>query len=622
MALVGVDLVTNSDVDVVANKAAASMAKLAKQEELVQRTARKIGVESKDAAKYIALAEKEESALAKAAEKAKRAFDQQKKSAVDAAKKGQEQTLKQAKGIKNLLTGNVLEAAEKFPIAAVAAAGITLALLAAGVAATVLLTKLGGLAMEARKAELSAVAMLNVLTGGKGSETLALLDDLAEQLGMKFQDARDNFVKFRQAGLDNSTSANLLKLKADLDTIDPSGKLAEQAITKTLSHKKADGTLDIKKAKEEMLLLAKQAGVAGDGTAAVAARFTTLGGALNSLDNTKTLALQEIGRRIEPAINKAAGAVARFADEFLKSEQGQKVLDGIGSAITFIAKAVEASLPFVGAVVSGLVEGFSNVKTLLAPVGDLLSSAFGGDKTSVVDGLKSAVTGVVTVVALGLTVFGALATAGAAFVAFFTNPIAVIYALQTALKSVVTTATTVGSEMVNGLIAGVTNSASALYAKVSQLATGAWNAFKSTLGISSPSKQFQFGGDMMGVGVEKGFEDSAPDASSIASQMIPEPAALKAASSPAINAAGQAMASVGLGGTGAFGGLPGPSVAPSLAPPVPAQAAAAPAQSGGAGGPMIVIEKLVAQGGSADENARSIRRELENMITALSMSRG
>jgi hypothetical protein len=633
LALVGVDLVTSSDVDAVAAKAAASMSKLAKQEELVQRTARKIGVESKDAAKYIALAEKEEQALAKAAAKAAAAFEKQKKSSVEASKKGQQETLKQAKGVKNLLTGNVLEASEKLPLMAVAAAGVTLAIIGATIAAGALLVKIGSLAAEAGKARQSSLAMMNVLSAGEGAKTLALVDGLAEQLGMKFQDARDSFVKFRQAGLDNSTSANLLKLKADLDSIDPSGKLAEQAIEKTLSHKKADGTLDIKKAKEEMALLAKQAGVAGDGTSAVAGRFTTLGGALKSLDNSKTKALEQIWIKIEPAVNKAAGALARFVDGFLKSAEGQRMLDGVGSAISFIAKAIEASLPFVGAVVSGFVEGFSNVKAALAPIGELLGGAFGGDKKSAVEGLKSAVTGVVTVVGLAVTVIGSLVAVGGAIMAFFSNPIAVIFALQSALKSVVVSASNVGAEMVNGLIAGVSNSAGALYAKVSELASGAWKSFKSTLGISSPSKQFQFGGDMMGVGVEKGFEESAPDSSSIASQMIPEPSALKSAASPAINAASQALSEAGLQSTGALGGLPGqdgapgqpgPSAAPSLGgAPTTAPAAPAPAATaGGSSGPMIVIENLMVSGGTPDENGRSIRRELESMITALQLARG
>jgi hypothetical protein len=136
----------------------------------------------------------------------------------------------------------------------------------------------------------------------------------------------------------------MLKLQADLNTVDSSGKLAAEAVQKVLAHKKADGTLDLVAAREEMALLAKQAGVAGDGAAAANARFGTLAGALASLDNSKTEALEKIGARLAPVIDAAAGKVALLVDNFLKSPQGAAALDMISNALITLVHGAEGAV--------------------------------------------------------------------------------------------------------------------------------------------------------------------------------------------------------------------------------------------------------------------------------------
>lgn len=652
MAQVGIDLVTSSDVAAEAEKAAKGFEKIVRQEELVQRVANQLGTkdipavtraiaeQEKAMAKVAAQSKIQELAQVKAAKaaeaaekKAKSERDKASKSAINAAKLQQTETLKTGKGIKSVLTGNIFEAGAAFGVTTAAVVGVTLAVAAATAATLVFLGAVTSAAVEAGKLRESSLAAMNVLTAGRGSQALELIDGLADQLGIKFQTARDRFVQFRQAGADNSTSAALLKLTADLDAIDPSGKLAEQAVQKTLGHKNKDGTLDIMAAKEEMALLAKQANVAGDGAASAAAKFTTVSGAMNSLDNSKTKFLEAIWQRIGPAVNSAAGAIAKFVDGFLQSERGQKVIEGISSAISFVANVIEASLPFVGAVIEGVVDGFDNIQKALSPIGDMLSGAFGGDKASTLDTIRSVVSAMTTVIGIATTVIGGLLAAGAAMTVVFTNPIALITALSSALGSMGSAALEAGGNIVSGVITGISNKAGELYARMSSLASQAWSSFKGALGISSPSKAMIESGGDMGEGVEIGFDQKAPDTGAIASRMIPEASALKAATSPAAagvaasvlspaaTAATEALAGAGLGSTGSFAQA---SQAPSLQPLQGAAPPVAAVSAGGSqgGGPLIVIENLTATGGSAEENARSIRRELESMITAMQLARG
>jgi hypothetical protein len=282
----------------------------------------------------------------------------------------------------------------------------------------------------------------------------------------------------------------------------------------------------------------------------------------------------------------------------------------------------------------------------------LFGDSFGGDKASAIETIRAVVSGLTTAIGIVVTVIGGLVAAGTAMLAVFTNPIAVILALKSALGSMGETAAEAGSNMVDGVISGITNKAGALYATIKNVAANAWASFKSTLGIASPSTAFAESGVDMGSGVEVGFDKGAPDTKDIATRMIPEPSALKAATapmaadaaasmtpeksaisaatgplesalSPASKAVQEALSAAGLSSTGSL--MQSSQAAPlqplegsAAAPPTAAPAVAA----GGTGGPLIVIENLTAMGGTAEENARSVRRELETLLTAIQVSRG
>lgn len=621
---VQVDLVANSNVEAQAKKDAAAVKKLAAEEQSRNKaalTAEKLAAkESKTAAKLAEQQEKSRQRLfekqaketqkdiaaqlkaqvakqkqdikdGRAAVKAKQAFEKKQAAEVKkqqklieeahkrALKEKQDRERKSLDTVKKIKEGNLAEAAG---LGAVGVAGATVAavLVAASVAAVALTVAIGAAATEARTLEMNSKAALDVLTAGRGSQALALLDGLAEELGMKFQDARDRFVEFRQAGADNTLSANLLKLTADLDTIDSSGKLAKEAIEKVLQHKNADGTLDIKTANKEMALLAKQAGVAGDGALAAEARFTTLGGALKSLDNSKVLFLQEIGEKIEPAINRAAGEVAKFVDKFLESKKGQKLIDDISNAVIKLADIVVASLPYIEAAFDGFMKGLELFKPVLDVISGALDKAFGGDKKDSLSSFKTVIEVVTVAVGGAMTALAALAAIAAAIPAAFFAAMNAGTILGEVLSGLAIDAFNWGKNIVLGVIKGISEFAGQLLGKVQGLANSIKDKFTAALRIQSPSKVFEQYGKFTAQGFGQGFEREAPDGGEMASGLV------------------QAAA--------------GPAAAPS--------AAAAP---GGSGGPLIHIENLnVPAGANAQEFAVSIRRQLEAMLLEMGLARG
>jgi hypothetical protein len=547
------------------NIAATLKAQVARQKLEIKEA--KAAVKAKDIAEKKAAKEKE-----KAEKKAKAA-------AAKAAREKEQQGKKQLETVKKFKEGNIAEAIGLGAVG-VAGAAVVLTLVAATAAATALTVAIGAAAVEANTLKNNTTSALNVLTAGRGAETLKLLDGLAEQLGMKFQDVRDKFVEFRQAGADNKLSANLLKLTADLNTIDSSGKLAAEAIEKVLSHKNTDGTLDIKTANKEMALLAKQAGVAGNGAIAAAARFTTLGGALNSLDNSKTKFLEEIGAKVQPAIDKAAGSIAKLVDEFLKSAKGKKFIEGISNAIIKLAEIVEASLPYIQATFEGVFEGLKFFGPMFTKIGETLAWAFGSDKKESLEGFKTAIQGITIALGIVVTAVGAALAAVAAIPAMFVAAQVAISELGQTMGKLAVEAYNWGKNIVLGVVKGVSDFAGQLLSKVSGLANSIKDKFASALKIASPSRVFEQFGKFTAQGFGQGFERDAPEGSQMAAGIV------QAATSPA------------------------------------APAAAASAGGGPAGVTVNVTIGSIPQGASPAEYSASLRRELQAMLIEMGLSRG
>jgi hypothetical protein len=601
MPQVGVDLVAKGNIASEANKAADAMASLADQEHKVQAIARSLGstdiklvgkaldTVAKNEAK--AVTERIKGEKAAQAEVDKAAKEKEKAVAKNAAaeKKAHNREVKYARqdlrglGISLEMQDKILskvgpEMAGALATGAELAAGVGVALLAAAVAATALGYAISSAALEAGNARDSAQSLMGVLTAGQGEKALKLVDGLAEQLGMRFDVARQAFVDFRKAGLDNKQAAALLKLKADLDAVDSSGKLSAEAVSKVLSHKGKAGT------SEEMALLAKQAGVLGNGAKAAEARFTTLGGALASIDNTKTVALQQIFDRISPSIAAAASKVALFLDQFVNSEKGIKLLDKLGDTISWVVDTAVSSLPLIAKTLDGLITAGEMVVNAYNAVADVFAtnSTAAAIASAAFTGLK--VVGTILVGALALVAGAAAAMTAPLFLA-----VGAVLAVTGAIASALSYIFNLGSEMakagsaiIDGLIGGIMSKIANVKAVIGNLASSISGGFKSALGIASPSKVFAQFGKHTAAGYEQGVDKHMPTGEDFADKVAPGGSAAP-------------VASAGAATTGGGGGV-------------------------GAG---VYIENLVVPVGVEPEPfARAVRRELTLLLQMIQISKG
>lgn len=577
MPQVGVDLVAKGNIASEANKAADAMSALAAQEHKVQAIARSLGTtDIKAVGKALEqVAKAEAKAIAKNSGAEKKAHGREVKYA--------KQDLK-GLGLSLEMRDKILEKIGPETAAALATAAELTAAVAAGLAIAVVAAgalgyAISSAALEAGNARDSAQSLMGVLTAGQGEKALKLVDGLAEQLGVKFDVARQAFVEFRKAGLDNKQAAALLKLKADLDSVDASGKLSAEAVSKVLSHKGGAGT------SEEMALLAKQAGVLGNGAKAAAGRFTTLGGALASLDNTKTVALQQIFDRISPAIAKAAGKVALFLDSFLNSDKGIKLLDKLGGTIVWVVDTAVSALPMIATALDGVISAGEAVVSAYNYVANVFAtnSVAATVASAAFTGLK--IIGTMLVGAFALVAIGAAAMMAPLYLA-----VAAVTAVTGAIASALAYVYNLGSEMtkagaaiINGLIAGIMSKIASVKAVIGNLAGSISGGFKSALGINSPSKVFAQFGKHTAAGYEQGVDKHMPTGEDFAQTVSPGGSAAL-------------VASAGAAPTGAGGG-------------------------GGGGG--IHIENLVVPVGVEPEPfARAVRRELTLLLQMLQISKG
>lgn len=543
---IGVSIVaTDQQFAASAGKAAAAVEEITRQEEKLAATSKELGVDNKKFAQQFGKVERDriknenraQSAKAQeqktrqkdiarqAARDAKEASRAEKKAAADEKKATEDRTSKNRQLARVLLGRRAVILGEATGIGTAVVAGIELAsaLAAAGTAATILLAAIAAVSLEASTARDNARGFMGVLTHGRGAEALADVDHLAGDLGEKFQDARDNFIKFRQAGLDNTQSAHLEKLVADLDTVDRSGELAKQAISRVLSYTSPGGRQtaeQVDASRRAMALLAKQAGVSGKGIEAAADSVSSISGAFNRIDNSKTQALEEIGDRIRPGVSRAAQAVAKLTENFLASEGGQKVIGALVDGIDSLSDSAEHAAKSMS---DGLNDpdvraGLDDLSIAIKGTADLIG--FTAEEST----------------ALAVAIFGAVGK----------------------LSNLEGDALLWAENMIDGLIDGIEHGAHRVYDSVGDLAKNIGSTFAGLLGIHSPSKLFFEYGVDTGEGYAGGAEKSFPDGADIAQQMLPAPGQLARAAqaaAPAESASGGSP--FGFGQPPIFGAAPG-----------------------------------------------------------------
>lgn len=543
---IGVQIVAADDQFAASSrKAADAVAAITAQEEKLAKTSEAMGVDQKKFSQQFSKVErdrirgenraqsaklqdqktKQKETARQAARDAKAASTAEKKAAADEKKSADDRETKTRQLARVLLGRRAVILGEASGIGAAGVAALELggAMVAAGVAAAALLTAIGTIALEASTARDNARGFMGVLTKGRGAEALADVDNLAGQVGEKLDTARDNFIKFRQAGLDNTQSARLQKLVSDLDTVDRSGELAKQAVARVLQYTSPGGRQTVEQidaSNRAMKLLAKQAGVSGKGFEASADAASSIAGAFNRIDNTKTKALEEIGDRIRPGVARAAQAVAGLAEKFLASEGGQKVIDALVNGIDELsASATEAASSLSAALDDPDIRaGVDALSTAISGTSDFLASATRDS------------------VALASAIFGAVGK----------------------LADLEGDALLWGSNVIDGFVDGIERGAAKVYRTVVDLAARIKSSFADELGIASPSKWFFKAGSYSGQGYEGGAEKSFPSGREMARRMLPERTEIAAAqrsAAPAGAAFAEAEASpFGFGQPPIFGG--------------------------------------------------------------------
>jgi len=521
-------------------KAAASLSlKQAKEETRAADKAAKAQVKAEKA--KISAADKAAKTAAKDDERAKKKAtadrDKSAKKAADQAKKAQAFKRKASDDESAQLKEGVALLG-KSAGAAVAVGAAVLGIATAGAIALVSVAKIA-LAFGNAKAE--ALGALDILTNGRGPQALALIDKEAVRLGLDIQQTREDFIKFRQAGLDNKQSAALLKLKADLIATKRPASQVQEAVDRVLSYaSNGPQTKDqAAAAGRAMKLLAKQAHIAGDGTAAAAAAVSTLEGALSRIDNTKTKVLEGLGERIKPSIDKAATAIANLVEGFVSSKRGQQAIEAVGDAIIATADAVVRLAPRAAEAWAYVSKAFESPKAALAL-----------DALQGVGYLAAAALGALAVGAAAIVV--PLAAIGAAGVA----AIAGLGLVAKKAVDLVPQMYDAGKNIVLGLAKGVTDAASSAVDAVVSLADRMTKGFKGALGIHSPSRVFEKDGINIGKGVERGTEKSMPTGKEMAERMRPKlalvPALRPAASAVSSKAGDTYQVTVQLSGSGSI----------------------------------------------------------------------
>jgi len=507
---IGVQIVAADQQFIAATKAtSAAMAAVVAQEEKLGKAAKSAGLEQKKFSATYKQLEKQ-----RAAQESKAAKD----SAADQTKKQRALTLQKAKETKAQKDATALRAKEQKELAksdkeALATAkamgkefvGIGLAVAAAAVA-------LGVFAVKAKEAKDNTRGVLDVLTAGRGEKALGLVDGLAVKLGVDIGATREQFIKFRQAGLDNKQSARLLKLAADLNTVDKSGGLAAEAVERVLAHtsNNTQTSLQAEASTRTMALLAKQAKVAGDGTKAAAANAVTLTGAIARLGNTKTQALEKLGDKIQPSIDKAASSVADFVEKLAASKEGQKTLEDTALAIGRVAEAITSlATADPDSAIAAIRDGFTIAKESGAEVILIFKDvglAFKEVASAAFEIPYAFYKTAVDMYAIGGYIFKSVANLPDNIKHFVVDPIA-----------------NAGPDIINGLIDGLSAGAGRLVKAVVGLAGKVKDGFKDALRIGSPSKVFAGYGLNIGQGLNIGLNRSMPQGQEMAQRMLPAP---------------------------------------------------------------------------------------------------
>jgi len=415
-------------------------------------------------------------------------------------------------------------------------AGLALALAAAfvalSVAAVALAAKLLSLGVAAsglRRDEALAIEGANTLRTAFGRTTASVAE---------FQNAIDN--------ASDSTNIGRSQLQTYARQLSRAG-LRGDALTESLEAMGIAAQVQGDRGAARFRALAINARLTGGSVADLAERYRNRLGPIArrqmlSLDNQTTRFRRNVDRIFDGLdLEGALGGLDQVLDLFSQNTaSGRAMRSTFASIFQPMLDAIGELAPIVRAFIEGMIIAGLKLQIAFLEVRNALRETFGGtsffDDMDAVEAATTAgivVMGALAVVVLALAiVFGLAAAALLVFIATLVAVPLLIGLLVAGLVGAISEAIDFWSEvdwggladdMIDGLVDGITGGARAVGDAMRSLATGASNAFRSALGISSPSTVFAGFGVNLTEGLSQGVEAGSPAVEDSVSGLVETP---------------------------------------------------------------------------------------------------
>jgi len=414
-------------------------------------------------------------------------------------------------------------------------------------------------------------------SGSKATAALKRVSNIANTLGLDFQTAAGNFKNFISAGFTELESENLLKFKADLLALGDGSDTARQRIEEAfvqvekamatgrieadqfnsilanlpvtkmqVLQKLADKTgqsvealakMDVTKlpvkalmqAFQEATLAATNTGKLGD--AAMQKMFSTVSGAAGFIKTRLVNVLDDLARRVGPAIGAKLLPVFEKLITFMQSPAfgdfitniADKIVDALDSAIDSAIEFIEMFDTDDPSLIKDLAVTFWEVHAAVSAVTDV----FGMVKAAIAATFPPSSI-VVQVLRLMAQVWLVVAKAILGVVSIITGALGqalsfviekIAWLVET-ITGIEIDTSSVGSSIISGIVSGILAGASAVVEALGGVVDAAISSVKSKLGIASPSKVFAGIGKMTAVGYAQGVEAEGPTVAAASAGMV------------------------------------------------------------------------------------------------------
>lgn len=468
-------------------------------------------------------------------------------------------------------------------LAADAIKGIAMAAVNAATAVLGLVASLAkGILTSGGFRERAIIAFDALSKGAKtGAADLAKVRQLAFEMGAPFEDTAESIMKLRKMGFAAAEAENLFKSMQDMRGVGATMEETKRAIVAITQIKSAGklqgdelnqlaeagvGASEVYKQLGKILgktvpevIKMKEAGKIDSDTAikgimAAIAETTgskkpgelgkkianeTLGGLLEKLKNFGGIAMDTIAEKVAPAFMKLKPILDDVMNA-LQSPGAKKAIDDIAAGVSAIFSATVAAWPAIKQFTAGLLEGLAPLKSMISGFASMLGPLFkalGIDAKDAASGarlfgqalalvigaavmLAGLLAGVVAVfVAIPAAITGAAVAIGLTIGAIINWLVALPGRIAATAGAIASAALQLGSDIISGLVNGITAGAARVIEAVKGVAQGAISAAAMTLKIGSPSKVFAELGGFMAEGMALGIGDGADGVATASSKM-------------------------------------------------------------------------------------------------------